>query len=447
MSTPSTRLYPRAARTFEEAYANADYRLPLQDEQLDAFYVARFESGARLRLLKQELVWGAERGLTTKFLISGHVGCGKSTELNRLVREIERDETLRHRLFVVSYSVNEILDLQDVDYTDIVFSIVVGVYNHLEKLDLSFPRDRIDAVIEWIQKEIERFTTTTLGAEIEVGSDVGVSKLLRFINVLGVKVRGGGTIGREVRYKVKKRAPELRELVNEVLRQLKALSGMNVLLVIDDLDKLPKREALRVFRDDGPFLTLLDCMAIYTAPVSLMYELGHSVVTEAYHFYPVPMFRVSSRQPGENGHLHDIEKMKEIVYRRVSPELFEDGVVDRLVRLSGGVVRHLIKMVQDASLYCATFGHPRISHEVVEWGVNEFKRDFSRRLSLKDYARLKRIHALKAYDDGEEAWEYLQSLCVLEYVDADYWYDVHPIVQLLIAEREPFLNDFMDTNG
>jgi len=36
---------------------------------------------------------------------------------------------------------------------------------------------------------------------------------------------------------------------------------------------------------------------------------------------------------------------------------------------------------------------------------------------------------------------------VLEYVDSDYWYDVHPVVQLLIAEREPFLNDLMDNGG
>ncbi len=429
--------YPRAATNFVDAYANTDYRIPLEGEQLDAFYVARQDHDSRLELLKQELLWGAERELDTKFIVSGHVGCGKSTELNRSVKEIEADATLRERLFVVPYSVNEILDLQDVDYTDIAFSIVIGVYNRLERLDLSFPQEHIREITEWISREVERFATTTLGGEVEVGTDLGLPKLLSFLNVLGIRVRGGARFGTEVRYRVKKRAPELRHLVNTLLDRLKEISGMNVLLVIDDLDKLPKREALRVFRDDGPFLTLLSCMAIYTAPVSLMYELGESPSFGPYRSYPVPMFKVMHRCPEKGLYEPDIHKMMELVYRRVAPELFEDGVVEEMAKASGGVVRHLIKMVQDACLYCATFGHEVITHDVLEWVINEFKRDFSRRLTRSDYVRLKRIHLTKDCEDSEQVWEYLQSLCVLEYVNGDYWYDVHPIVQRLIAEREP----------
>src|SRR5690554_2049393 len=116
--------YPNAATNFIDGYIHCDYRLPLRDEQLDAFYVSRHEQDSRLELLKKEFLWGAKKGLSTKFLLSGHVGCGKSTELNRTVKEIEKDPSLRQSLFVVSYSVNEVLDLQDVDYTDIAFSIV-----------------------------------------------------------------------------------------------------------------------------------------------------------------------------------------------------------------------------------------------------------------------------------------------------------------------------------
>ncbi len=429
--------YPRAATNFVDAYANTDYRIPLQGEELDAFYVARHDHDSRLELLKQELLWGAERGLTTKFIVSGHVGCGKSTELNRSVKEIEADPNLRESLFVVPYSVNEILDLQDVDYTDIAFSIVIGIYNRLERLDLSFPQDRIQSVVEWINDEVERFTTTTLGAEVEVSTDFGLPKILSYLNVLGIRVRGGGSYGSEARYKVKKRAPELRHLVNRLLDHLKEISGMNVLLVIDDLDKLPRREALRVFRDDGPFLTLLSCMAIYTAPISLMYELGDSPSFGPYRSYPVPMFKVMHRNPEDGYYEPDILKMMELVYRRVVPDLFEDGVVEEMVKTSGGVVRHLIKMVQDACLYCATFNREVVTRDVLEWVVNEFKRDFSRRLTRADYIRLKRIHLTKDCEDSDQVWEYLQSLCVLEYVNGDYWYDVHPIVQRLIAEREP----------
>ncbi|HYN89809.1 MAG TPA: hypothetical protein VER55_14850, partial [Ardenticatenaceae bacterium] len=397
---------------------------------------ARQEHESRLRLLKKELLWGAQKGLTTKFLLSGHVGCGKSTELNRSVKEIERDPRLRQSLFVVSYSINEILDLQEVDYTDIAFSVVVAIYNRLQKLDIAFPRQNMDRVTDWITAEVERFTKRTVGAELEIGG-AGLPKLLSFMALLGIRVRGGAMVTSGTRAKVKKRAPEIRHLVNRILAQIKELSGMNVLLVVDDLDKLPKIEALRVFRDDGPFLTLLNCMAIYTAPVNLMYELASSPSFEPYKSYPVPMFKIRHHHQEEGYNEPDIAKLTEMVYRRVSPRLFADGIVDQMVKTSGGVVRHLIKMVQDACLYCATFGRDKIDQEVFDWVINEFKKDFSRRLDRGDYVRLKRIHLEKSCESSEQAWEYLHSLCVLEYVNGDYWYDVHPVVLRLIEEREP----------
>lgn len=432
-----SRFFPHAANNFIDGYTNSDYRLPLEDEQLDYFYVARHEQNSRLELLKKELLVGAEKGLTTKFLLSGHVGCGKSTEMNRAVKEMERDLALREALFVVPYSVNEVLDLQDVDYTDIAFSIVMGVYNRLQKLDITFPRQSLEAVTTWIAAEVEKFTTRAVGIEMEVGGDGGLPTMLSLLSLLGIKVRGGGAIANETRAKVKKRAPELRHLVNHILEHIKELSGMNILLVIDDLDKLPRSQALRVFRDDGPFLTLLNCMAVYTAPVSLMYELGNSPSFEPYRVLPVPMFKIKHYRDEDGYNEYDIEKMIEMVYRRVSPQLFDDGIVDQMVKATGGVVRHLIKMSRDCCLYCATFHRERVDQEVLNWVVNEFKKDFSRRLDRADYARLKRIHLEKGCESTEQAWEYLHSLCVLEYVNGDYWYDVHPIVLRLIEEREP----------
>lgn len=432
--------YPHAADNFIDGYTNSDYRLPLQNEQLDFFYVSRHEQNSRLELLKKELLLGAEKGLNTKFLLSGHVGCGKSTELNRSVKEIDRDASLREALFVVPYSVNEVLDLQDVDYTDIAFSVIVGIYNRLQKLDITFPRRKVEGITDWIAAEVERFTTRIIGIEVEVGGDGGLPRMLSVLNLLGIKVRGGGLIANETRAKVKKRAPELRHLVNDVLDQVKDLSGMNVLLVIDDLDKLPRSEALRVFRDDGPFLTLLSCMAIYTAPISLMYELGNSPSFEPYRVHPVPMFKIRHHREEDGYNEYDIAKMTEMVFRRISPGLFDDSVVDQMVKATGGVVRHLIKMVQDCCLYCATFGREKIDQEVLDWVISEFKKDFSRRLDRADYAKLKRIHLEKGCESTEEAWEYLHSLCVLEYLNDDYWYDVHPIVLRLIEDREPIVS-------
>ncbi len=427
-------IYPFAARNFLDAYSNTDYRMPLHDQQLDRFYVSREKDASRLELLKKEIIWGAEKGLPTKFILSGHVGCGKSTELNRLTRDLERDEATRHSLLVVSYSINEILDLQGIDYTDIAFSIVVALYSKLQELDIALSPEEAQKVSDWINKEVETFTRKTLQAEVDVGTSEGLGRLLSFISLIGISVKGRGEKVEETRFRIRKRASELRDLVNGIIRKVKEVTGKNILVVIDDLDKLPRMEALQVFREEGPFLTLLDCMAIYTAPVSLMYELGDSPALEPYKAYPVPMFNVfkrENRQVNEEG----VAKLEEMVYRRVHPELFEEGVVRRLALASGGVARHLVKMVQDSCLYCATFNIPRINNKVVDWVINEFKKDYSRRLSHDDYLNLKKVYELKEFPGLENAWEYLQSLCVLEYSNGNYWYDVHPVVELLLREK------------
>lgn len=427
-------LYPFAARHFLDAYSNTDYRMPLHDQQLDRFYVPREGGASRLELLKKEIVWGAEKGFPTKFILSGHVGCGKSTELNRLTRDLEKEEATCHNLLVVSYSINEILDLQGIDYTDIAFSIIVALYNKLQELDIALPPDEVQKVSDWINKEVELFTRKTLQAEVDVGTSEGLGKLLSLISLIGISIKGRGEKVEETRFRVRKRASELLEMVNSIVKKVKEITGKNLLVVIDDLDKLPRMEALQVFREEGPFLTLLDCMAIYTAPISLMYELGDSPALEPYKAYPVPMFNVykkENRQVNEEG----VARLEEMVYRRVHPELFEEGVVRRLALTSGGVARHLVKMVQDCCLYCATFNVPRISHKVVDWVINEFKKDYSRRLSHDDYLNLKKVYEFKECPGLENAWEYLQALCVLEYSNGSYWYDVHPIVELLLKEK------------
>ncbi len=426
--------YPFAARNFLDAYSNTDYRMPLHNQQLDRFYVPREGGASRLELLKKEIMWGAEKGFPTKFILSGHVGCGKSTELNRLTRDLEREEATRHNLMVVSYSINEILDLQGIDYTDIAFSIIVALYNKLQELDIALPPDEVQKISDWINKEVELFTRKTLQAEVDVGTSEGLGKLLSLISLIGISIKGRRERVEETRFRVRKRASELLDMVNNIVKKVKEITGKNLLVVIDDLDKLPRMEALQVFREEGPFLTLLDCMAIYTAPISLMYELGDSPALEPYKTYPVPMFNVykkEDRQVNEDG----VARLEEMVYRRVHPELFEEGVVRRLALTSGGVARHLVKMVQDCCLYCATFNVPRINHKVVDWVINEFKKDYSRRLSHDDYLNLKKVYELKECPGLENAWEYLQALCVLEYSNGSYWYDVHPVVELLLKEK------------
>ena len=65
-------------------------------------------------------------------LFTGHIGCGKSTELLRLKSDLEADG-----FYVVYFESSEDLEMADVDIGDVLLTIAKRVSNSLESLNLS----------------------------------------------------------------------------------------------------------------------------------------------------------------------------------------------------------------------------------------------------------------------------------------------------------------------
>ena len=82
-------------------------------------------------------------------LFTGHIGCGKSTELLRLKAELE-DEGF-HVIYFVS---SDDLEMADVDISDVLLSIARRISESLEKIQLSPPatgfRGLLDATPEGV---------------------------------------------------------------------------------------------------------------------------------------------------------------------------------------------------------------------------------------------------------------------------------------------------------
>ena len=64
-------------------------------------------------------------------LFTGHIGCGKSTELLRLQSELEKQG-----FYVVYFESSRDLDMADVDITDILLSVARQVSESIEKMKI-----------------------------------------------------------------------------------------------------------------------------------------------------------------------------------------------------------------------------------------------------------------------------------------------------------------------
>ncbi|HVV83464.1 MAG TPA: hypothetical protein VHE35_10350 [Kofleriaceae bacterium] len=228
-----------------------------------------------------------------------------------------------------------------------------------------------------------------------------------------------------------------RNLILEVRQQLPP-DVAELVFVIDNLEKVPEQSlegghSLHevLFARDLPALDLPAHM-VMTYPISLNYSTH-----ELDRAYPgairttLPM--VGVRRPPQDATRGDdpegIAAMTRLLARRVAPSLFAGtDVVEQIVRLSGGCVRDLLRIVGELPIV----GEPPFTARMVDDVVNDFRNDYARLLQGKPYvARLPEIARTGEIPDDLDPGskrEILLGLVALEY-DTDTWFDIHPLVK------------------
>jgi predicted AAA+ superfamily ATPase len=77
-------------------------------------------------------------------LLTGHRGCGKTTELFRLKRKLEE-----YNFFVVYFDAEETLDISDLDYPDVLLAIAEQLEAQLrEKAGISIKPELLESIAD-----------------------------------------------------------------------------------------------------------------------------------------------------------------------------------------------------------------------------------------------------------------------------------------------------------
>jgi len=428
--------YANAATDFLDAYANTNYLRPLHGEMLDLFYVSRTNS--ELRSLLGELAAGVKSNpaSNTKFLFVGHTGCGKSTELSKLVNIIEtgsdgkstRYRVLQKKLLPIQYSISEVVGLYNIEFVDLALSIILGIYKKMERLGHTLDDTAARRVYDWLYQG----DTTGFGGDTDT-NHLGVGSLIRLIDV---RLKSEGSVRDEIRARIRRYIPELIGLINQTIDNVAAVTQKNVLLIIDDLDKIqPLDAALNVFREHVKSLTSFNCFVIYTAPISLLYDTNSKHVGQFLETHYMPMFKVRRKNgTPEPPSSPDVTTLREIIFRRVHPDLFEDSVVEEAIEMTGGILRELIRVIRGCCVYCHEYENGKISHQIIQMQKGKLKSEYYRMLEHTDYRQLKKVSRTKSRADVD--MRHLESLCVLYYPNGKGWFDVHPVVTELLSEWE-----------
>ena len=310
----------------------------------------------------------------------------------------------------------------------------------LSKVTVWFAETALEKTIDW-KKEIDFETNAEASAGVSLPGLFSAKLLAR----LKSRIVGSQGSRKTIREKLQNYATELRDRVNDFLDHARTVlrdAGRppRLLIVQDNLDRLRSDSARKLFADGGELLTELRADLLYTAPLPL--NLGAYDIRRTFsRVFTMPNVKVRLRDGSE--HPAGIDGLLELAGKRLNLDtLFEGRDVARfLVEKSGGSVRDLLRLLDDAQLNAQVDGKERIDLDSARTAVKSLSLSFTRNLlpGSAFYPILAEVHETKCEynlppgetvaDARRRFSELIDNGVVLEYNGEDSWYDVHPAVR------------------
>ena len=355
-----------------------------------------------------------------KYFFSGHRGCGKSTELNRLAA----GEEIKKQFFIVKYSVKDVCDVNNLNYVDVLFSMGAQLYSQYIDAGKKLEPKLIKELEEWgssIEQELEKTESAGVSTKAGIGAV--------FLSIQA-KIKSEHTTRAIIRKQIEPRLSELIEKINEIIADINGKEKKDVLVIIDDLDKSSLEQAKEIFYNNFTAITQPKCYIVYTVPISIFFAHEFTVIRESKFF--LPNIKLHTKNDRNSIYKPGYKLMRTFVYRRMSEALIEPEALDFAIKMSGGVFREGARIMQIAADCAIEKERARILKEDVERAEREIRSDFKRILKSDDYDTLNEIYKNNEIRGIEKIGHLLHNLSVLEYVNDETWCDIHPTLEGLL---------------
>ncbi|MCP4131502.1 MAG: hypothetical protein GY754_11035 [bacterium] len=382
-----------------------------------------------------------------KILFSGFKGSGKSTELARLKKELETD-------FLINvFSVIDELDPTNVTIAEILISVMTNLFAFADEYkEIKLSKKLVKNIEGWLDTVVtEKVRYNYINGEIETKADIGTG-FLKIFNV-GLKLKSdfksGARFKTIVRGEERKHLPELilncNLLLGEIKQQLGKINKKNIIFIIDDLEKVDLEVAENIFYNNAKQMTSLVGCFIYTFPISLVYNQKYNIIRSEFHdTVPLPMIMVHDKEGKDfkNG----IDSIAGIVYRRVEEHLISKTLLSQFIRMSGGVLRDLFRMLHLAAYNALEDGREAISKKDFSVSFSVLKTDYYNTISYNEKTDMSAEDYYKiladCYNDPNKrpldvkgSMDLKHNLCILGF-NGDGWFDVHPVVKEILLEKK-----------
>ena len=367
-------------------------------------------------------------------LFTGFQGSGKTSELIRLIRTLERDEH-----FVVYADALHSMDTHnEIAYSDVLVALGLAADRAIDALKQK------GVAAQWARRfgeEVKSLLLTDLSAD--------GPKIKPPIVEIGVELKESFSFRLALRKAANDKRRQLLDQTRTFFADADRFVRTNgfpggLVVILDNLEKLSdvpevQTSAKRMFINNSDALRAPGVHLIYTLPARIVFSESGPELGKLYDGEPLvlPMVKFSRRDDGApfaNGR----QAMCELLLRRLDfAEVFgsEQEPVEALAASSGGYTRDLLRLAQYAIQIAEQLP---ITLEHVHAAVLKLKRSYTRSYST-------RYHDLLAYVDRHrpsvipaELTPALEDVLgghfAMIYGNDENWYDVHPLIAGLLRD-------------
>ena len=415
--------------------------LVLSNPEDRKYYIdfASVRGGKLIEALERTILHRSKRSQSSCQLFTGHIGCGKSTELRRLQADLEK-----HNFHVVYFESTEDLDMADVDVTDILLAIIRQVAESLEQIDIHLKPNYFQNLFNEVADFLE--TPIDFSYKNEFSLPIGLGKIT-------AQTKESPKLRSRLRQYLEPRTKSILEALNnhvlsQASEQLREKGKQGLVVIVDNLDRVDNRPTVHnrtqpeyLFVDRGEQLRQLHCHLVYTIPLSLTFSNEYQALTNRFGGgvppQRLPMVPVQCRdgRPAEAG----IALLKQMVLIRAFPDVLPDQrlslipqifdsptTLHRLCCVSGGHIRNLLGMLYR----CLQDADPPITRHTLEKVIRDHRDSLMLPIDDEEWAILHRVSQSQRVrgEDGHQML--LRSLFVFEYRDDEgLWFDVSPVLR------------------
>lgn len=425
-----------------QLYQDFDPAEPVSQETLGQF-VSR--SGESARTICEDLQLGLDP--IGKWVITGSVGCGKSSELVKLA------DLLRHDYALVPLdlpnSVARVDLLQPAEILFLIGAATVKAARDLWGHEVAMAsQDRL----------IRAFNGVVADPELDLNQVFeGVALFLGDLAVPGVGRVAAAATQTASRFRKRHRPsalggktrqlqdgePDLQRLIealDSILQEIREGYRPPVILV-DGLDKLLELSTIRSLFVTTRVLCEPACVIVYTGPITLM--LAPEWKAAGDHFRRIRLSNLMVRQPAVDGVAiaaerinEDRGRLRELVRLRLArrgyefPDVFsEEAALELLIDSSGGLIRDLIHLVNRSIRSVLKRGAAQIEMVDVQDARSELRKDMEVTLNTKLRQEIAHVEELGEPSGSPDAQRLLLWGYVLPYTNGKVWFEPHPLLR------------------